>query len=151
MCVKMGPLAGVAMIGAQKLIALTAKHHMFASQITSQQSILERKKKTFDEVVEKTAALEDVVSAEQVAIAKELTIADPFVKNARDALQSIGPKEQQVCLRAISAPLIPTQTCLKVDFLRDTHKDKPPGAEGDEEPARAGKLNCIPFQPRLRL
>ena len=144
MC-QIGTPCGVAMIGAEKLTDLMAKHHMFASQITSQQSILERKKKTLDEAVAKSAALEDVVSAEQVALAKELTVADPYVKNARDALQSIGPKEQQVCLKAISALLIPPQSWLKVDFLRDTHKEKPPGAQGDEEPAHAGKLKLHPF------
>lgn len=61
---------------------------------------MERKKKTFDEASETAAGLEAVVVAEQVALAKERTVADPYVKNARDALQSIGTKEQQVLCTA---------------------------------------------------
>ena len=87
---------------------------------------MERKKKAFEEAAEKTAALEADVTAEQAAIAKEISVADPYVKNAKDALHGIGQKEQQV-LKGMKSPAIPVRcrasTSLVTSMLLCTMRD----------------------------
>jgi hypothetical protein len=83
-------------------------HSSESEQITSQQSVLERKKHAFEEAEAKTIATEADVTAEQAAIAKEISVADPYVKNAKDALHGIGLKDLQV-LKGMKSPSVPVR------------------------------------------
>ena len=48
------------------------------------------------------------MTAEQAAIAKEISVADPYVKNAKDALHGIGLKDLQV-LKGMKSPSVPVR------------------------------------------
>jgi len=72
-------------------------------QISNQQPIADRKKSTFDEALKQHAAIEQHVMREGDVIGKELAVAEPYINNAREALDSITPKDMQN-LKAIKNP-----------------------------------------------
>jgi len=62
-------------------------------QITSQQSVAERKKKTFEVAFKEWEVVDSVVLSERDAIAKELAITEPYLQSAEEGLKSITPKD----------------------------------------------------------